>query len=155
MLRAILYWGAIVTLIAASFWVNDVKGAETGDTWVTGGAKSFHGDRSVPHNEWNVGLGLERYLSPDLRLGLAVVDNSFWKPSVQAYAMFTPYALGGWKLGVAGGFATGYGRWPEPVVLGVATWESGRFGVDVVAFPPVATFQGFAAVRLKFKWEGQ
>lgn len=140
---------------AVLIYNDTATGAETGDTWITGGAKSYHGDRTVKHNELNIGIGLETYLSPDLRVGLSLMENSFWKPSVQGYTMYTPWSAGEWKFGGLAGLASGYGRWPEPAVLGAATWERGRFGLDVVGFPPISTFKGFAAVRLKFKWEGK
>lgn len=132
--------------------VNKAKAAEVGDTWLTGGAVSYHGDRSVKHNEINYGVGGEWRTSADTRLGLGWYHNSKFKPTFHGEVIYTPLHLGPFDLGGLLGGATGYQAFPMPAALGVVGLEGKEYGLDFLYLPPLFEFKGFAALRLKYKF---
>lgn len=105
---------------------------------------AYHTDRSVPHNEFNPGLGL-RFKQKDQDFFYAVgnYQNSNWKDS-------TYFAVGKefWNMGpvsVRGlvGLITGYNKTVLPVVLPEVVLQlGGGYGLGVNFIPPTPWTSG-------------
>jgi hypothetical protein len=71
-------------------------------------------------------------------------------------AYYQPWQVGDIKVGVVGGAFNGYpkafnGGW-FPAVLPVASWESGRVGLNVTLVPPLKDrLYGAVSFQLKFR----
>jgi len=173
---AILVYVAVI--VAIVFGASSVAHA---DTWVSLGGVSHHFERSTPHNEENYGIGLEQDTSvAHLRLIVGEYKNSFWRESFYAGFSYTPLSLGPVRFGLMGAALTGYGNmtcethqsgptataspmtttttscaYHERVrAYGVpfAQIEGERFGVNMLAAPPIAGKGGVVAVQFKVKF---
>lgn len=124
------------------------------DDWISSTVKSYHFDRSVKHNEFNIGLGAERDIAKDTKAVGGIYYNSMYRPSIYVGGMYTPYTVMRTRVGVLGGFVSGYGPSPQyfgPLVAPIVTFEGKNgWGFNVVGAPKLFT-KGVIALQLKYK----
>lgn len=120
--------------------------ADPGDIWVSNGMNSRHDDRSKHYRENNTGVGVEYTLTDDTAIYAGHYENSLNHPSNYIGYAWTPARLLGAKVGFLTGLVSGYGSAPIVAPFPMATWEYGRFGVNLFTAPGVVT-----AIQLKVK----
>lgn len=105
-------------------------------------------------NEVNPGIGLEQE-DGDIHKMAGYYKNSFNRPSVYGLIGYTPLDVGGVKVGVVGGGATGYLMPVTPVAGLMGTYQHGDTGVNVTVVPNVSMGNskayGFAGIQLRHK----
>lgn len=99
-------------------------------------------------NQSNPGIGIEVDHGRDWKFSVGTYLNSNNRTTDYAVVAWTPLHVSSWDLGVVAGPASGY---PSPVIASfMAAYRSGRFGINVLADPPV---QGASAViGLQLTW---
>lgn len=110
---------------------------------------SYHKDRDRGYNEFNYGLGIEHTLSDEKwRVAGGFYRNSYFRTSWYGLIVREVWSIGNWKVGMAGGFLTGYtkGR-ADHVVAPILAWEGKTFGVNL--FPVTPTIIG---LQIKFRF---
>ena len=117
------------------------------DDYIVITTTSYHFNREKDYNEKNFGIGAERSYENDWRGHAGVYRNSFDRTTVYALASYTPYRLGKWQVGGAGGLGTGYNSRPVGILVGgfaIREWKT--FGVNVIVHPAAV------ALQAKFKF---
>lgn len=107
---------------------------------------AYHFDQHRGYNERNFGVGLERDYSDTWGAGVGTFKNSYYRETVYAWAIYTPWDVMGWRTGALVGGVTGYdqGR-VSGWLTGVARRDFGRYvGVNIAIAP--------TAVALQMKW---
>ena len=109
--------------------------------WVNAGFYSLHFDKQAGLRDANAGLGLEVRLNHDWAATAGRFMNSDSVHSNYVGAYYRPWHFAGGQWGFMGGMINGYpkafnGGW-FPAVVPVATWESGRLGLNVSFVPPI------------------
>ena len=124
--------------------------------WFNVGFYSAHFDTDKGLRNANPGLGIEYALDDKWRVTAGQFINSDNAPSNYLGAYYQPWQVGDIKVGVVGGAFNGYpkafnGGW-FPAVLPVASWESGRVGLNVTLVPPLKDrLYGAISFQLKFR----
>lgn len=126
------------------------------DDWLSSTVKSYHFDRSVKHNEFNIGFGGEKDVAKDTRAVGGIYYNSNYRPSIYLGAMYTPFTVMRTHVGVLGGLVSGYGPSPQyfgPLLSPIVTFEGKNgLGFNVVGAPKLPGFaKGMLALQLKYK----
>jgi len=105
---------------------------------ISPGALSYHGDRSVPHNEVNPGLIFE-VRQGEYGLLAGRFQNSFWRPSTLLAYHHRYFDVGGFNGGLATGVVDGYpahdGKF-SPLVVPTFGYEYKHVGVTAIIVPP-------------------
>lgn len=133
---------ALVILISPVAWADEL--------WVGPGALSYHTDRSVSHNERNIGLNIEYAWNDQEAVGFGFYKNSNWNITHYAVYRYTPWTLGNIRLGGVVGIADGYKGGIGgviPAVGAIAVFESKYWGANLLATP----YTGGAILALQFK----
>lgn len=124
------------------------------DDWISSTVKSYHFDRSVKHNEFNIGIGAEHDIAKDTKAVGGIYYNSDYRPSIYIGAMYTPFTVMRTRVGVLGGIVNGYGPAPQyfgPLVAPIVTFEGRNgWGFNVIGAPKLFT-KGVLALQLKYK----
>ncbi len=124
--------------------------------WFNVGFYSAHFDTDKGLRNANPGLGIEYALDDKWRVTAGQFINSDNENSNYLGAYYQPWQVGDIKVGVVGGAFNGYpkafnGGW-FPAVLPVASWESGRVGLNVTFVPPLKDrLYGAISFQLKFR----
>jgi hypothetical protein len=126
------------------------------EDWISSTIKSYHFDRSVKHNEFNIGVGVEHDIFKNTRAVGGIYYNSNYQPSIYFGAMYTPYTIMRARVGLLGGVVNGYGPAPQyfgPLVSPVVTFEGKNgWGFNVVGAPKLMGMtKGMLAIQLKYK----
>lgn len=124
------------------------------DTWLSSTVTSYHFDRSVKHNEFNAGLGLERG-TKDARLVAGFYDNSNHHLSLYAGGVYTPLEVGPANVGLMAGGVNGYGVNPRKwwlLVAPVVSVTDERFGINLIGAPKMLKHEGVIALQIKVKF---
>ena len=125
-------------------------------TWVTVGGVSRHFDRAKNFNEQNFGLGVERDITPDIRLIGGFYKNSVRRQTFYGGLAYTPTSIAGARAGVIVGAANGYpnrnGGGVFPIVSPVLMIEAGRVGANVLIIPSIFGAHGSVALQLKARF---
>lgn len=124
--------------------------------WINVGFYSQHFDQDKGLRNSNPGFGIEYRLDQkwSTTAGRYINSNDRYSNYIGAY--YKPWTIGSWRLGVVGGAFNGYpnaynGGW-FPALLPVASWESGRIGMNVVLVPPMKDrLYGAITLQMKFK----
>ena len=132
-------------LVCAIGWLAAVRA----DDFLVATCCSYHFERKG-YNERNYGLGLEHSISRDCRLLAGFYDNSLYRQTVYAGAVYAPLRTGQWHFGAVMGVFTGYAPQPEPLAAPVLMWEGEHLGVNLLVIPIP---QGLVGAQLKWRFE--
>jgi len=122
--------------------------------WAVATLTSYHFDRSVEHNERNLGLGLERG-TREARLIAGFYDNSNHHLSIYAGGALTPIQIGQAGLGLLAGMVNGYKpheRRFGPLVAPTLTFDVKDLGFNIVGAPRLLGHKGVLALQVKGKF---
>jgi hypothetical protein len=143
------------TLVLLGGLTPHASAAEPWTRWAVVSLGSLHADRAAGYNGINPGLGIEIDRA-DWKLGAGVYHNSLRRTSIYASAGYTPLHVGPVHLGAFAGLATGYNfRWqgkhidPAPMAGLLATWRGARYGINIIAVPPVPRIKGCGFIGLQ------
>ena len=126
--------------------------------WLNAGFYSAHFDTDKGLRNANPGLGFEYKLNDTWSATAGRFINSDNAHSSYAGTYYQPWHLGVVKLGVVAGAFNGYpkafgGGW-FPAVIPVATYESGRWGLNMALVPPLKDrLYGAVSFQLKFRFQ--
>jgi hypothetical protein len=143
-------------LIILCFCSHAVAEGDISKVWINVGFYSAHFDTHKGLRNANPGLGIEYTLDEKWRITAGRFINSDNANSSYLGAYYQPWQVGNFRLGVVGGAFNGYpkafqGGW-FPAVLPVASWESGRVGLNVALVPPLKDrLYGAVSFQLKFR----
>lgn len=150
-----VFWAAAIALVAVMLFLG-IRPAEAADeTWLAATVTSYHFDRSIKHNEFNAGLGVEHDIAKDTRLVAGFYDNSNHHLSLYAGAAYAPIPIFGARFGVLAGGVNGYGENPRMWWFLVAPFlavEGKTFGLNIIGAPPMLKHEGVLALQLKMKF---
>jgi hypothetical protein len=122
------------------------------DTWLSVGGGSVHFCQSCAYNNFNLGLGIQKDYSNDLRLIGGVYYNSYYKATFYGGGSYQPIQYGPIKFGLMSSIVTNYTNLQVPImVLPALSLEGDRVGVDVLGFPGVGNRTGLITANLKYK----
>ena len=124
------------------------------ETWLIATTTSYHFDRSIKHNEFNAGLGLERG-TKDARLVAGFYENSNRHLSLYAGGSYAPLRIGPTNIGLMAGGVNGYGGNPRKwwlLVAPVMRFEGERFGINLIGAPKMLKHEGVIALQIKVKF---
>jgi hypothetical protein len=125
--------------------------------WLNPGFYAAHFDTNKGLRNENFGLGVEVQLNEDWSVTAGRFINSDSAHSSYVGAYYQPFTFAYGKWGVVMGAFNGYpkafnGGW-FPAVLPVASWESGRVGLNVTLVPPLKDrLYGAVSFQLKFRF---
>ena len=114
------------------------------DWWLTATLASYHFERKG-YNEQNYGAGLEYHHDDVWMGGFGFYENSYYRRTYYAMAIWMPIEEGNWRFGLAGGLASGYREYPVFVVVPTVSYEIQRVGFNLGVTP------AFIGVQVKFK----
>lgn len=132
------------------------QGLDPARLWLNAGFYSAHFDTGKGLRNANPGFGAEYRLDErwSLTVGRFINSNDARSSYVGAYCL--PWAFAGLRWGVVGGAFNGYpnafgGGW-FPAVMPVASWEGGRWGLNVALVPPLKDrLYGAVSFQLKVR----
>jgi hypothetical protein len=136
------------------FFLFTAREAHAADMWGVATLTSYHFDRSVEHNERNLGLGLERG-TREARLIAGFYDNSNNHLSLYAGAAYTPVPIGEARFGLLAGVVNGYKphvRRFGPLVAPTLTFDVKDIGFNIIGAPRVLGHKGVIALQIKAKF---
>lgn len=143
-------WGALIAaLIFLAVWSAGAAAAD----WLVGNGLAKHLYGGEHCNSVTTGLGLEHAAGEDgdARYSVGFYRNSNCKWSAYAARAWLYLSFADWHVGTIAGLVTGYGRPLTPAGGFVASYEPGRYGLNVVYVPPL---QGSGNVLwLQAKWK--
>ena len=123
--------------------------------WISATTRSYHADREAGFNERNWGIGAEYELAPEWRAIGGTYKNSVFRRSNYVGLHWTPLRFGNWRLGAIGGAVSGYPGYNYgwgPLAAPVLSWESGRFGANLIALPKIEEIAAVVALQIKVKF---
>lgn len=134
--------------------VTVVESRPLGELWLNPGFYSWHFDRDKGLEDRNWGLGAEYRFSTVASVTAGRFHNSNRRYSNYAGVYYQPFAVGPVRLGVVAGGFDGYpnmrdGGW-FAAVIPVASFEAGRFGLNVAVVP---SYQNrlYGAISFQFR----
>ena len=145
-----------LSLLCGAAHADEDTAFEANRLWLNAGFYSAHFDTDKGLRNANPGLGFEYRLNNDWSATAGRFINSDSVHSSYVGAYYQPWTVSGLKLGVVGGVFNGYpkafnGGW-FPAVLPVASWEGGRFGLNVMLVPPLKDrLYGAVSFQLKVR----
>lgn len=156
-MRALRELGAGLGIVAVGVLIFCVLTAREAraDTWLVETVTSYHFDRSVKHNERNLGFGFERG-SKTARFVGGFYDNSNNHLSLYFGGAYTPLSIGSVNIGAMAGPVNGYQPNPRkwwPLVAPLAQVEGKTFGFNLTGTPKVLGHKGVIALQLKIHLE--
>ena len=123
--------------------------------WLSATTVSYHADREAGFNERNLGVGVEYELASDWRAIGGTFRNSVFRRSNYVGLHWAPLRFGNWRLGAIGGLVSGYPGYNYgwgPLAAPVLSWESGRFGANLIALPKIEEIAAVIALQVKIKF---
>ncbi len=129
---------------------------DTSRLWLNAGFYTAHFDTDKGLRNANPGLGAEYRLDDTRSLTAGRFINSDSAHSNYVGAYWQPWTFAGARWGVVAGAFNGYpkafnGGW-FPAVIPVASWESGRLGLNVALVPPLQDrLYGAVSFQLKLR----
>ena len=150
-------WFNFTALIFMCFFSTVHAEVVLSKAWFNAGFYSAHFDTEKGLRNANPGLGVEYELDDKWRVTAGQFINSDTANSSYLGAYYQPLRVGDFKVGVVGGAFNGYpkafnGGW-FPAVLPVASWESGRVGLNVTLVPHLKDrLYGAVSFQLKFRF---
>ena len=146
---------ALTAGLALSSLLSAAPAKAEPSVWVNAGGLSYHLDRDKGFNEVNGGVGIEYAPTKDTSYSLGTYHNSVRYQSLYLLVNHQPYGLGNWKFGFSAGLANGYPSMNNkglfPVALPMATYERGRFGVNLGIIPAMREVDAVFTIQLKVK----
>src|SRR5258706_5976026 len=91
--RAVSTKALVAVLIAVFCGIALGSRPVRADDWISSTVKSYHFDREVKHNEFNIGIGAEHDIAKDTRAVGGIYYNSNYRPSIYMGAMYTPFTI--------------------------------------------------------------
>lgn len=149
-----VFWVAAIALVAVMLLLG-IQPAQA-DTWGAATVTSYHFDRSIKHNEFNAGLGIEHDIVKDTRLVAGFYDNSNHHLSLYAGAAYAPLKLGPADIGLMAGGVNGYGENPRRwwlLVAPIVRFEGESFGINIIGAPPMLKHEGVLGLQLKWRFQ--
>jgi hypothetical protein len=116
------------------------------EAWATATLFSYHFDRRG-YNEQNYGLGIEYHHDPVWRFSMGFYENSYYRTTAYAMAMWMPAESGSFRFGVATGIVTGYRHYPAIVAVPTISYEEDGAGFNIGITP------AFVGVQVKFRFD--
>ena len=131
--------------------IPEIKGSTSGKLlaaappsqyWLVLNLASYHKDRSIPYNETNLGLGVEKVISNYHSVGFGTYKNSFHRNTRYLSLTWNPIEYHGVKAGIAGTCFSGYADnkvlcAPLPVV----SYETKHLAYEFIVTPEVVGFR--------------
>jgi hypothetical protein len=104
------------------------------------------------NNRITRGAGLE-HATGSVRLAVGFYDNSNCRNSNYAAAAWLPLQFTDWRVGVISGAATGYRASVTPAGGLAASYETEKYGLNVIGIPPMGeSSPGVIWLQAKFRW---
>ncbi|OGZ05438.1 MAG: hypothetical protein A2845_03205 [Candidatus Lloydbacteria bacterium RIFCSPHIGHO2_01_FULL_49_22] len=149
--------GAIVLGSGTAF----AQGVPVGTWQLQTGGFSYHMPHDSPHNEVNLGLGVEYQLNSNTAISAGFYKNSFGLRSNYAFAHYHPWEIWGVRVGATMGYVDGYPNYQNgavgSVILPSFSKQYKHFGIYGIVIPPVSNGQGliFVGIKIPFKELGR
>jgi len=116
--------------------------------WIVSNGLAFHLDGSSHcHNHFTPGLGLE---FGSYAIGFYSNSNCRW--SAYAAKSWLPLQFSNVKVGAIGGVVTGYAQSILPAAGLAATFETERYGINLIYVPPFQNSGNVAWIQWKVRW---
>jgi hypothetical protein len=107
-------------------------------TWLVVGAVSYHRDRDTPYNERHNMIALQVPINEDWRAVAGRYENSKYRMSRVAAAMWIPVCRGNFRFGGMAGAVDGYDpddrSKRDPILTPVITYERRHWGLEFLPF---------------------
>jgi len=134
------YLAALLAALLASYCASAL-----GADYLVVTDRAYHFNRLEHYNEHNFGLGFQRDFSASLAGEVGFYRNSYYRETIYAWAIYTPWHAGAWSVGTDFGLVTGYGHPVGPWLTGLVARDWTRWGASLL----------FArdGVALQLKWK--
>lgn len=119
--------------------------AQAADDWLVITIGSRHHKRG--YNERNWGIGIERKISDNWRMGAGTYRNSYYRQTLYAGVTYAPLRFGDWHLGGTALLVTGYESRPVVVPFPSISYEQKEWGLN---FGPILPTVVGVQLKLKF-----